>query len=164
MTIRAAAPPKKGEGVASAHWRQLPCAFDRAHTKQLPRPPMSTRTEASVATDSLRARARAGLPAIGRRPAMPAWFADAPDGLDIAAKQRRFDELRAQARRSADAGAILAVACQAPLWLLLGRHDGVALLIGTVAVPLVLLAAMAFARKPLLNRLLCQHVKAHATR
>ncbi len=120
---------------------------------------MSTSTEASVAADSLLARARAELPAIGRRPTMPAWFADAPDGLDIAAKQRRFDELRAQARKSADAGAILVVACQAPLWLLLRRHDSAALLIGTVA---VLLVAMALARKPLLNRLLRQHVKTHA--
>ncbi len=121
---------------------------------------MSTSTEASVAADSLLARARAELPAIGRRPAMPAWFADAPDGLDIAAKQRRFDELRAQARKSADAATILVVACQAPLWLLLRRHDSAALLIGTVA---VLLVAMALARKPLLNRLLRQHVKTHAT-
>ncbi len=121
---------------------------------------MSTSTEASVAADSLLARARAELPAIGRRPAMPAWFADAPDGLDIAAKQRRFDELRAQARKSADAATMLVVACQAPLWLLLRRHDSAALLIGTVA---VLLVAMALARKPLLNRLLRQHVKTHAT-
>ena len=121
---------------------------------------MLTSTDASVAADSLLARARAELPAIGRRPAMPAWFADAPDGLDIAAKQRRFDELRAQARKSADAATILVVACQAPLWLLLRRHDSAALLIGTVA---VLLVAMALARKPLLNRLLRQHVKTHAT-
>ena len=124
---------------------------------------MLTRIEATFAADSLLARARAELPAIGRRPAMPAWFADAPDGLDIAAKQRRFDELRTQARKSADAGAILVVLWQGPLWLLLRHHDNVTLRICTMAVSLLLLAAMALARKPLLNRLLRQHVKTHAT-
>jgi hypothetical protein len=124
---------------------------------------MLTRTAASFSADSLLARARAGLAAIGRRPTMPAWFADAPDGLDIAAKQRRFDELRAQARKSADTGATLVIACQGPLWLLLRHHDGLVLLIGIVTIPLVLLAALTFARGPVLNRLLRQHVRTHAS-
>lgn len=123
---------------------------------------MPTRTEASFAADLSLARARADRPVIGRRPTMPAWFADAPDGLDIAAKQRRFDELRAQARKSADIGTLLVIVYQVPLWLLFRHHDSVALRICTVAVPLVMLAAMAFARKSMLNRLLRQHVKTRA--
>jgi hypothetical protein len=125
--------------------------------------PTRTAAAASFAADSLLARARAELAGIGRRPPMPAWFADAPDGLDIAAKQRRFDELRAQARKSADTGGTLVVACQMPLWLLLRHHDSVALLVCILAVPLVLLAAMPLARRPLLNRLLRRHVRTHAT-
>jgi hypothetical protein len=122
---------------------------------------MPTRTAASFAADSLLARASADRPAIGRRPTMPTWFADAPDGLDIAAKQRRFDELRVQARKSADIGAILVIVYQVPLWLLFRHHDSAALRICAVAVPLVMLAAMAFVRKSMLKRLLRQHVKTH---
>jgi hypothetical protein len=48
-----------------------------------------------------------------------------------------------------------------PLWLLFRHHDSAALRICTVAVPLVMLAAMAFVRKSMLKRLLRQHVKTH---
>jgi hypothetical protein len=124
---------------------------------------MLTKTEADLAADTLLAQARTQSEAIRRRPEMPQWFADAPDGLDPEQKRRRFAELQKQARGvtgfvALEFGAVLGTAL--PIF---ARHLKPSWMICMVTLYALLVLAAFLARKHLLARLLRQHVRKNAS-
>jgi hypothetical protein len=124
---------------------------------------MLTKTEADLAAEALLARARVESPAIRRRPEMPQWFVDAPDGLDPARKRRRFAELREQAHKTTGWLAMEALLLPLPLWLTLGHHFRPAWMMVFATLQFLFVAGTRLARPALFERLLRLHVKKNAT-